>query len=156
MPIRLVFTQSSETRAGRRDEKSPTAKHRSDSFINIAIEEANAEYLAAGNVFDIRHAKRCSSACRRLNQFDCWKVRAIPLDISRSEPPTQQLCMCTDEEIWQWHAGRPATARSCAGKTITSVGTSTDCCGTSGKIENDNASLAHISFDVLAASRTSI
>jgi hypothetical protein len=41
MPTRLVFAQSSETRAGQRDEKSPMANHRGDGFIQIAIEEAD-------------------------------------------------------------------------------------------------------------------
>ena len=44
-PIRLVFAQSSETRPGRRDEKSPMVRHQRDRFIHIAIEEANAENL---------------------------------------------------------------------------------------------------------------
>ncbi len=58
-PIRLVFAQSSETRARRRDEKSPMAKHRGDGFINIAIAEANAENLH-GRV----ELCRCSSHSR--------------------------------------------------------------------------------------------
>jgi hypothetical protein len=48
-PVALVFAQSSETRAGRRDEKSPMLKHQHDGFIHIAIEEANAENLAGGD-----------------------------------------------------------------------------------------------------------
>ena len=156
MPICLVFAQPSEARAGRRDEKSPLTKHRGNSFIHIAIEEAKPENLAAGNIVDVRHAERWSPACRRLNQFDCRKISAVPLDIPRSQLPTHQLCMCTDEEIWQWHTGGLTASRSRAVETVAPVNASTDCCGASGKIENDNASLAHVSFDVFAAPRAGI
>ena len=45
-PIRLVFAQSSETRPGRRDEKTSVLKHRGNGFIHIAVEELKAKNLA--------------------------------------------------------------------------------------------------------------
>src|SRR6266542_4931001 len=48
-PIPLIFAQSRETGSRRSDEKSSVLKHRRERFINIAVEEANAENLSAGS-----------------------------------------------------------------------------------------------------------
>jgi hypothetical protein len=45
-PIPLVLAQSREAGCRRGDEKSSTLKHRRDRFIDIAIEELDAENLA--------------------------------------------------------------------------------------------------------------
>ena len=45
-PIRLVVTQPSETGPGWGDEKTTMPNHRGDRFINIAVEEPDAENLA--------------------------------------------------------------------------------------------------------------
>ena len=48
-PVCLVFAQSSETRAGRRDEESSMLTHERDRFIDIAVEEPEAQNLSSRN-----------------------------------------------------------------------------------------------------------
>ena len=45
-----------------------------------------------------------------LDQFDCWKIKAIPLDIPRRELPTHQLRVRADEKIGQRHTRRFTSA----------------------------------------------
>src|SRR5438477_8433744 len=97
-----------------------------------------------------------SRDCRRRDQFHCGEINAISFDIPRGQLPTHQLCVCTDKEIGQRHAGSAPPARTPAGKLIASVGAATNgCCGY-GKIKHGNARSAHILFNFLAAPRTGI
>src|SRR3989442_15803234 len=98
----------------------------------------------------------CSRDRRELDQFDCRKINAIPLDISCGQLPTHQLCVRTDEEIGQRYAGSFASARTSAGEPIAVVGAATnDCCG-DWKVKDGDASSAHVLFDFLAAPRAGI
>ena len=62
------------------------------------------------------HGEACSRDCRGLDQFDCWKINPIPLDIPRGQLPIHQLRVRADEEITQGHAGSFTSARSSTGK----------------------------------------
>jgi hypothetical protein len=112
---------------------------------------------------DWRHAQGApqtretySRDCRGLDQFDCGKINAIPLDIPRRELPTDQLRVRADEKIRQRQAGSLGRARTPTGEPVAPVSAATDGCGRNRKIKDDDASLAHVLFDFVAAPRASV
>src|SRR5207247_417517 len=120
-PVALVFAQSGETCPGRRDKKSPAAKHRGDRFINIAVEEANAE-----NVHSRVELYRRSSHSRYLRHgFFAGATRCAHLRVNSRPLRRTQTRRAAHEIAWSI---ANKTYSSGAGALVENLKTVPQCC----------------------------